>query len=114
MLDPPLSDIYLKNKMVWVWTTLKIERVSHSKKMFFVIGLSETDLANEIKLHDDIIIGDFEDTYENLAFKTLLGYQFSIHYCPSGLVFENFYEILVVRFCSRPARSKSEQLKNLE
>ena len=71
---------------------LKIERVSHSEKMFFVIGLSETDLANEIKLNDDIIIGDFEDTYENLAFKTLLGYQFSIHYCPSGLVFEMFTE----------------------
>ena len=82
--------------------------------MFFVIGLSETDLANEIKLNDDIIIGDFEDTYENLAFKTLLGYQFSIHYCPSGLVFENVYGIQVVRFCSRPARFKFEQLKNLE
>ena len=76
--------------------------------------MSETDLANEIKLNDDIIIGDFEDTYENLAFKTLLGYQFSIHYCPSGLVFENVYGIQVVRFCLRPARSKLEQLKNLE
>ena len=22
MSDPPLSDIYFKNKMAWVWTTL--------------------------------------------------------------------------------------------
>ena len=59
----------------------------HSTQIFFVIGLSEIDLTNEIKLYDDIIIGDFKDTYENLALKTLLGYQFSIHYCPSGLFF---------------------------
>ena len=52
--------------------------------MFFVIGLSETELENEIKLYDDIIIGDFEDTYENLALKTMLGYQFSIDRCLSG------------------------------
>ena len=52
--------------------------------MFFVIGLSGNDLANEIKRYDDIIIGDFEDTYENLALKTMLGYQFSIDHCLSG------------------------------
>ena len=58
--------------------------------MFFVIGLSETELENEIKLYDDIIIGDFEDTYENLALKTMLGYQFSIDHCLSGPGFSSF------------------------
>ena len=70
----------------WNFQTLdSIE--DHSKQTFFVIGLSEIDLMDEIKLYDDIIIGEFKDTYENLALKTLLGYQFSIHYCPSGLFF---------------------------
>lgn len=92
-------------------------QVGHSTKVFFVIGLSETDLANEIELYDDIIIGDFEDTYENLALKTLLGYQFSIHYCPSGLFFENVYGYPIVRECrngSSPVQFQLEQLKNLE
>ena len=87
--------------------------VGHSTKIFFVIGLSEIDLTNEIKLYDDIIIGDFKDTYENLALKTLLGYQFSIHYCPSGLFF-NVYRFSVVRGsinASRPARYNLEHLK---
>ena len=58
--------------------------------MFFVIGLSGNDLANEIKRYDDIITGDFEDTYENLALKTMLGYQFSIDHCSSGPGFWSF------------------------
>ena len=57
--------------------------------MFFVIGLSETDLTNEINRYDDIIIGDFEDNYENLALKTMLGYQYSVNHCSSGLGFSD-------------------------
>ena len=40
--------------------------------------LIKTDkkIIAEIKENDDLIIGGFEDTYENLPKKTLLGYQF--------------------------------------
>ena len=33
-------------------------------------------VQNERAEHDDLVIGDFEDNYENLPIKTLLGYQF--------------------------------------
>ena len=56
--------------------------------MFFVVGLSGTDLTNEINRYDDIIIGDFEDNYENLALKTMLGYQYSVNHCSSGQGFQ--------------------------
>ena len=60
----------------------------HSNKMFFIIGLSGIDVTKEIELNDDIIIGEFEDNYENLALKTMLGYQYSINYCSSGQGFQ--------------------------
>ena len=56
--------------------------------MFFIIGLSGIDVTKEIELNDDIIIGEFEDNYENLALKTMLGYQYSINYCSSGRGFQ--------------------------
>lgn len=56
--------------------------------MFFIIGLSGIDVTKEIELNDDIIIGEFEDNYENLALKTMLGYQYSINYCSSGQGFQ--------------------------
>ena len=30
--DPPLSDIYFINKMAWVWTTLKVEKIESPVK----------------------------------------------------------------------------------
>jgi len=35
----------------------------------------------EAKKFDDIIIGNFKDTYENLPLKTFLGYQFYSDFC---------------------------------
>ena len=37
---------------------------------------TDKQIIRETAEHDDLIIGDFEDTYENLPIKTLLGYQF--------------------------------------
>lgn len=44
----------------------------------FIVGTSKNrailgNINHENKLHDDIIIGDFDDTYENLVFKSLTG-----------------------------------------
>ena len=64
--------------------------------MFFIIGLSGIDVTKEIELNDDIIIGEFEDNYENLALKTMLGYQYSINYCSSG---KGFNRLTDVRAC---------------
>ena len=58
------------------------EKVSYAG-LQFVIGKGKrifvkTDkrIIQETTEHNDLIIGDFEDTYENLPIKTLLGYQF--------------------------------------
>ena len=40
MSDPPLSDIYFKNKMGWVWTTLKIDHV-FLNALLFPVGIFE-------------------------------------------------------------------------
>ena len=48
--------------------------------MFFLVGSSSTEndtvLLNEQKIFDDIVIGDFEDTYHNLPYKTFTGHHF--------------------------------------
>ena len=41
----------------------------------------DDDLQAEIAKHDDLVIGDFLDTYENLPVKTFLGYKFLAEQC---------------------------------
>ena len=43
-------------------------------------------LIKEAKEHNDIVVGDFLDTYENLPIKTMLGYQFFHDYCENHKV----------------------------
>ena len=38
-------------------------------------------IIREAKEFNDVIVGDFLDTYENLPLKTYLGYQFFHDYC---------------------------------
>ena len=40
-----------------------------------------TGIIKEAKQHNDMVVGDFPDTYENLPIKTNLGYQFFYDYC---------------------------------
>ena len=35
----------------------------------------------EARKYDDLVIGDFVDTYENLPLKTFLGFQFFAGFC---------------------------------
>ena len=44
----------------------------------------EFSLQAEQKEYNDLIIGDFEDSYENLPLKTFLGFQFYSDYCSEG------------------------------
>jgi len=51
----------------------------------FIVGTSKNrailgNINHENKLHDDIIIGDFDDTYENLVFKSLTGLSYVAKY----------------------------------
>ena len=38
-------------------------------------------IIKEAKQYNDIVVGDFLDTYENLPIKTNLGYQFFSDFC---------------------------------
>ena len=50
----------------------------------------DENIQNEIAEFDDLVIGDFEDNYENLPFKTLLGYQFLHDRCSKKYDFVSF------------------------
>ena len=39
----------------------------------------------------DMIVGDFEDTYDNLPLKTFLGYQFYHDFCKDSFEIIHFY-----------------------
>ena len=50
----------------------------------------DKNIQKEIAEYDDLVIGDFEDNYENLPFKTLLGYQFLHDRCSKKYDFVSF------------------------
>ena len=55
-----------------------------------MIGLSDPNpsdkslLEEEMKLHQDFIIGDFIDSYRNLTLKTLTSYTYFTQHCNSN------------------------------
>lgn len=63
--------------------------------IFFLLGTGDT-LNDEINLearkYDDLIIGDFVDTYENLPLKTFLGFQFFAGFCYGNKKIINFHD----------------------
>ena len=46
--------------------------------LYFLLGDSilQNELEKESSLHGDLIIGDFQDTYDNLPLKTFMALQF--------------------------------------
>ena len=61
---------------------------SSSYQLYFLIGNSTADfdyrnpkIQEEIKTYNDLVIGAFEDNYENLPVKTFLGYKFLNEKC---------------------------------
>ena len=65
--------LQLRQYLTSSWLTLNFQ-------VYFLLGKREDDLGNrlveELSLHGDLIIGDFDDNYENLVIKSFLGYQF--------------------------------------
>ena len=49
-------------------------------QVYFLLGQGkdnlEEQMSNELDTYGDLIIGDFDDNYENLAIKSFLRYQF--------------------------------------
>ena len=50
---------------------------------YFFVGNGTPDarLNDEIKFYDDIVVGDFQDTYENLPTKTKFVYKVAVDQC---------------------------------
>ncbi|KAK7113734.1 beta-1,3-galactosyltransferase 5-like [Littorina saxatilis] len=57
-------------------------------KVVFFLGVASVekrkDLIREAELHDDIVQGDFSDTYQNLSLKMTAVLRWSATYCPSA------------------------------
>ena len=61
---------------------------SSSYQLYFLIGNSSREfhftdpkIQEEMKTYNDLVIGAFEDNYENLPVKTFLGYKFLNEKC---------------------------------
>ena len=66
---------------------VKWMRPNGDVNLYFLLGhddkghVLDGDLKMENAKNGDIIVGDFEDTYDNLPIKTFLGYQYFNDYC---------------------------------
>lgn len=65
----------------------------------FLLGRSSEEnpeldgkIAEEMEKYDDIIIGDFTDSYDNLPLKTLTGYTYLAEKCPSTVKWIMFHD----------------------
>ena len=54
--------------------------------LYFLLGDGDNkeEIQKEADENGDLIVGDFEDTYDNLPIKTFLGYQFYNDFCPNS------------------------------
>ena len=51
---------------------------------------TDSDIQDEIQKYDDLVIGEFLDTYDNLPIKTFLGYKFLSEKCSGKFDFVTF------------------------
>lgn len=66
-------------------------------RIILLIKSSGETLNEEIDIeatkYDDLVIGDFVDTYENLPLKTFLGFQFFAGFCYGNKVYSFAFKI---------------------
>ena len=53
-------------------------------------ALADKNIIREVENYEDLVLGDFEDNYENLPIKTRLGYQFLYDRCRNKFEFVTF------------------------
>ena len=100
-------------------------------RLVFLVGLQEREnesieqlLSDEQKLNDDLVRGNFIDTYRNLSYKHVMGYKFVLHHCPEAHfvmktdddAFINIFEVidlLGIRKLS-PGRLRWEKAQHFE
>ena len=50
--------------------------MSNALDLYFILGQGKEDISEETKIFDDIVVGDFIDSYRNLTLKTLTAHTF--------------------------------------
>lgn len=53
----------------------------HDVTLYFLLGLSNVSLKYEIQKYNDIVMGSFLDTYNNLTYKHVMGLKWSLQHC---------------------------------
>lgn len=72
----------IRNTLRETWLRNVLKNNSNVRYLF-LLGQSshDHDIEHENQLTNDIIIGDFNDTYTHLTEKTIMGYQWAVTYC---------------------------------
>ena len=73
-------------------------------------------MTAEADLYDDLIIGDFEDSYDNLPLKTFLGFQFFAEFCHPNKKYVYFHDsdaFVMVPQSIEDYRAQEEAAKDL-
>ncbi|XP_020915013.2 beta-1,3-galactosyltransferase 5 [Exaiptasia diaphana] len=77
-------------RVTWGQETNDINRMDLEKRLtwktVFLVGKSQNETVNDLMVvesqrYQDIVIGDFLDTYRNLTYKTLLTLEWPVKYC---------------------------------
>ena len=66
------SQNFTGNTPFWPYKRL----VSNALDLYFILGQGKEDISEETKIFDDIVVGDFIDSYRNLTLKTLTAHTF--------------------------------------
>lgn len=80
--------------------TLGSYEPDHVIKTVFLLGRSSSDklqalVKREVDVYDDIVLGAFEDKYDNLVYKTRLGLTWAYSECPSLYVLKTDDDVFV-------------------
>ena len=57
-------------------------------KIVFLFGRKDQKKLEPEKVHDDILIGDFDDSFHNLTFKDSMFLTWAKHNCPVKFIFK--------------------------
>ena len=92
LLEPDQYELYflIGKGTVKRLDTIQFPWLEKKEDQYLKRSFEDENIQNEIKDYDDLIIGDFLDTYENLPIKTFLGYKFLGEKCRGKYDFVTF------------------------